>query len=92
MQAIEQDLVDTKMQFVDSTHVKAHANRHKNHKQETVKKAKAYQRQLEKEIDLDRKIRGKKEFKAKEKEESNPRIYFSWVCLQSETTKMVVFF
>ena len=69
MQAIEQDLVDTKMQFVDSTHVKAHANRHKNHKQETVKKAKAYQRQLEKEIDLDRKIRGKKEFKAKEKQE-----------------------
>ena len=70
MQAIEQDLVDTKMQFVDSTHVKAHANRHKNHKQETVKKAKAYQRQLEKEIELDRKIRGKKEFKAQEKQET----------------------
>lgn len=69
MQAIEEGLVDSKMQFVDSTHVKAHANRHKNHKQETVKKAKAYQRQLEKEIDLDRKIRGKKEFKAKEKQE-----------------------
>ena len=70
MQAIEEGLVDSKMQFVDSTHVKAHANRHKNHKQEVVKKAKAYQRQLEKEINLDRKHRDKKELKVQEKQET----------------------
>lgn len=39
-----------------------------------VKKAKAYQRQLEKEIDLDRKHRGKKEFKPQEKQETKQEI------------------
>lgn len=30
MQASKKNLVDTSIIFVDSTHVKAHANRHKN--------------------------------------------------------------
>lgn len=33
--------VDTKIQFVDSTHVKVHANRHKNQKVKIKNKLKA---------------------------------------------------
>ena len=35
-QAMSYGFVDTKIQFVDSTHVKAHANRHKNQKVKIV--------------------------------------------------------
>lgn len=38
----------SKIQFVDSAHVKAHANRHKNQKVKIKKKVKSYQRKLEK--------------------------------------------
>lgn len=40
-QAMNYGFVDTKIQFVDSTHVKAHANRHKNHKVKIKNKLKA---------------------------------------------------
>ena len=39
-QALEQGFVDEKIQFVDSTHVKAHANRHKNKKSNNREKSK----------------------------------------------------
>ena len=53
-QAISYGFVDTKIQFIDSTHVKAHANRHKVKKVKIEKKAKVYQRKLEKEVNEDR--------------------------------------
>lgn len=54
--------VDTKIQFVDSTHVKAHANRHKNQKVKIKNKVKSYQRKLEKEVNKDRNNNGKDDF------------------------------
>lgn len=39
--AMSYGFVDTKIQFVDSTHVKAHANRHKNQKEKIKNKLKA---------------------------------------------------
>ena len=61
-QAINYGFVDTKMQFVDSTHVKAHANRHKNQKVKIKKKVKSYQRKLEKEVNEERNNNGKDDF------------------------------
>ncbi len=46
MQAYEQGFVDTQLQFVDSTHVKAHANRYKNKKVKIGSKAKSYQQKF----------------------------------------------
>ena len=54
--------VDTKIQFIDSTHVKAHASRHKNQKVKIKKKVKSYQRKLEKEVNEDRNNNGKDDF------------------------------
>ena len=75
-QAMDKGFVDSKIQFVDATHVKAHANRHKNKREEIKVQAKAYQEDLEKEIDEDRKEHGKtlkrKKVKAK-KQEKSPR-------------------
>lgn len=61
-QAIIYGFVDTKIQFVDSTHVKAHANRHKNQKVKIQRKVKSYQRKLEKEVNEDRNNNGKDDF------------------------------
>lgn len=61
-QAMSYGFVDTKIQFVDSTHVKAHANRHKNQKVKIKKKVKSYKRKLEKEVNEDRNINGKDDF------------------------------
>lgn len=63
MQAYEQGFVDTQLQFVDSTHVKAHANRYKNKKVKIGSKAKSYQQKLDKEIQEDRKENNKKDLK-----------------------------
>ncbi|KXB46576.1 hypothetical protein HMPREF3188_00651 [Tissierellia bacterium KA00581] len=60
-QAEKQGFVDEKIQFVDSTHVKAHANRHKNIEVKIEKKAKKYHSQLNEEIKKDRELKGKKE-------------------------------
>ena len=68
-QALEQGFVDEKIQFVDSTHVKAHANRHKNKKVTIEKKARRYQAQLDKEIAQEREENGKKPLKEKEDKE-----------------------
>ena len=67
-QAMDYGLVDTKVQFVDATHVKAHANRHKTIKKEVTKQTKKYQQQLNKEIDQDRKAHDKKSLKPRNKE------------------------
>ena len=54
--------VDTKIQFIDSPHVKANANRYKNQKAKIKKKVKSYQRKLEKEVNEDRNNNGKDDF------------------------------
>ena len=60
---MEKGFVDTSIQFVDSMHVKAHANRHKNHKIELEETTKIYQEELEKEIEEDRINKNKKPLK-----------------------------
>ena len=62
-QAKAANLVDESIQFVDSTHVKAHANRYKYRKVSTARISREYQEQLEKEIEQDRKKRKKKDLK-----------------------------
>lgn len=80
-QAFQYGFVDTKIQFVDSTHVKAHANRHKNQKVKIKQKTKNYQKKLEKEINEDRENHGKndinfpdnkEEFKEETKSTTDP--------------------
>ena len=64
MQCMKKGLVDTNLVFVDSTHVKAAANRKKSKKIQVAKKAaKYYEEQLREEIDLDREAHGKKPLK-----------------------------
>lgn len=65
MQAYKQGFVDEKIQFVDATHVKAHANRHKNKKVKIEQASKNYQKELDKEIDEDRENHNKKPLKTK---------------------------
>lgn len=76
-QAMNKGFVDEKIQFVDSTHVKAHANRHKNKKEKIKKIAKSYQEELDKEIEEDRKEHGKKPLKEKDKKEETKEITVS---------------
>ena len=65
-QAMSYGFVDTKIQFVDSTHVKAHANRNKTRKVKIKQKARSYQKSLEKEINDDRNKHGKDDFDNKD--------------------------
>lgn len=65
-QALKKGFVDQSIQFVDSTHVKAHANRHKNKKIEVEIASKTYQKKLEEEIEEDRRKHGKAPLKEKE--------------------------
>lgn len=58
-QAFRYGFVDIKIQFVDYTHVKANANRHKNQKVKIKQKTKIQQKKLEKEINEDREKHGK---------------------------------
>lgn len=71
---MDKGFVDSKIQFVDATHVKAHANRHKNKREEIKIQAKAYQEDLEKEIDEDRKEHGKNPLKEKSKSQETRKI------------------
>lgn len=67
-QAMSYGLVDTKIQFVDATHVKSHANRYKTVKKEVIKQTKNYQQKLDKEIGEDRLEKNKKPLKPRSKE------------------------
>ena len=55
-------MIESDTLFVDSTHIKASANRNKKIKVEAKKKAQSYARELCEEIDRDREERGKKPF------------------------------
>ncbi|MFT9495835.1 MULTISPECIES: IS1182 family transposase [Bacillota] len=58
--AIEKKLLNADHVFIDSTHVKASANKHKFEKKMVEKETRAYQEQLQKEINQDREEHGKK--------------------------------
>ncbi len=59
-QAIDAGFIDTDAVFIDSTHVKANANKKKHNKVKLEKKMRSYQELLDKEINEDREIHGKK--------------------------------
>lgn len=61
-EAVKCGFVDASAIFIDGTHIKASANKHKNTKEEIVVSARNYQEQLNKEIDADREMYGKKPF------------------------------
>ena len=63
---IRKGLVEGEEIFIDSTYVKANANKKKYIKELVEKEAKTYKEKLEKEINEDRKKHGKKELKPKE--------------------------
>ena len=68
-EAIEHGFVDTESVFIDSTHIKASANKRKKVEEFVMVERKNYQDALDKEIDEDRAEHGKKPFKREEKEE-----------------------
>ena len=63
----ENGLVDTHTYFVDSTHVKASANKNKLEKKEVEVVPKAYQKAIEAKVAEERETRGKRPLKKKEK-------------------------
>ncbi|QVY63647.1 IS1182 family transposase [Cytobacillus gottheilii] len=60
--ATEKKLISAEHVFIDSTHVKASANKHKFAKKVVRKETRAYQEQLQTEINDDREDHGKKPF------------------------------
>lgn len=72
LQCMKQGAVDTNTLFVDSTHVKAAANRKKFKKVLVAKKvARFYDEQLKNEINADREVHGKKPLKDREKDKDD---------------------
>ena len=61
-EAVKCGFVDASAIFIDGTHIKASANKRKNTKEEIAVSARNYQQQLDKEIDADREMYGKKAF------------------------------
>lgn len=61
-QAIEKGLVDASVIFVDGTHIKANANKHKSIRQNSRIFADKYHKELEKEIDEYRELNGRDKF------------------------------
>ena len=73
LQCMQKGLVDTDTMFVDSTHVKAAANRKKSKKILVAKRtARYYEEQLREEIDADRESHGKKPLKDRDKDDDDP--------------------
>lgn len=64
-EVIKAGFIDPNEVFIDSTHVKACANKHKYSKEEVVKEAKRYQSLLDDEIEKSRIEHGKKPLKKK---------------------------
>ncbi len=70
---IEKGLVDTSVIFVDGTHVKANANKHKSIKKVVEIIADKYQIELKEEIDEFREYNGREKYN--DKDEDNPNNY-----------------
>lgn len=71
-QALQAGLIDAKEFFSDSTHLKANANKKKFNQGHVKKDAKKYKRELEKEINIERKKLGKEAFEDKDDDEDSP--------------------
>lgn len=63
LQAVEHKLVSGKVLYTDSTHLKANANKRKFIEQEVEKSVKDYVEELDKAVEEDRKVHGKKPLK-----------------------------
>ncbi|WP_141705395.1 transposase, partial [Vulcanibacillus modesticaldus] len=68
-EAMKKGFVDPSVAFIDSTHVKANANKKKYIKKTARVETRSYQEQLEKEINIDREAHGKKQLPPQDKEE-----------------------
>jgi hypothetical protein len=66
---MDKGFVDPSIAFIDSTHVKASANKKKFDKKVVRVETRSYQAQLDGEINVDREEHGKKPFPHQEKEE-----------------------
>lgn len=73
-QAINKKLVDGKVLYTDSTHLKANANKNKFTKEIVTQSTKDYFQELEKDINEDRVAHGKKPLKKKDKIEETKEI------------------
>ncbi|EDL64677.1 IS1182 family transposase [Bacillus sp. SG-1] len=69
-EAMTKGLVDPSVAFIDSTHVKANANKKKFEKKVVRVETRSYQAQLDEEINIDREEHGKKPFPPQNKEET----------------------
>lgn len=67
-EAVKYGFVDESVVFIDGTHIKASANKRKTVKEEIDESVKRYQKELDREIDADRKAHGKKPFYVDEEE------------------------
>ena len=70
-EAIDNGFVNTKAIYMDSTHIKANANKKKKIEIYVKNETKSYQKILEKEINEDRNANGKKEFKDKDNDDNH---------------------
>jgi transposase len=71
MEAVRAGFVDATAVFIDATHIKASANKHKAANEEVKIKAKHYHSELMEEINRDREAHGKKPFKDKNDNDGN---------------------
>lgn len=71
-QAIRHNLVDGKVLYSDSTHLKANANKNKFTNQEITRSTKAYVAELDKAVALDRENQKKKPLKDKDDDNNTP--------------------
>ena len=71
-QAIDKGLVDGKVLYSDSTHLKANANKGKYTKAYVAQSTKGYIDDLDKDIEQDREAHGKKPLNRKDDDDSNP--------------------
>jgi transposase len=67
-QAMQRRLVDGKVLYTDSTHLKANANKNKFRREQVRKSTVDYLAQLDRAIDADREVRGKRPLRAKPKQ------------------------
>lgn len=73
-QGVDAGFVDPVVLIIDSTHVKANANKRKYKKKYVRRAARFYQDELEQEINDDREAHGKKRFTPKKKDENDRRL------------------
>jgi transposase len=66
LQAMRKRLINGRVLYTDSTHLKASANKNKFKKKQVIKKTRSYLADLEEAINTDRKAHGKKPLKSKQ--------------------------